>query len=593
MNTVIKPDQQPDLFEILQALEGIESESEQHAPEPPAKPPGKFTTNLAEIKKMKEDYEWYPTTNEILLRFGECVMSTTAGDYRGEFTKILDVGAGNGKVLEFAAGLQSRHNSHGRNGQLFTSFYAIEKSQTHLSNLKASTYIMGVDFHKVTLLDKEIGVLFCNPPYSEYQEWTQRIIRETPSGALIYLVIPERWQYNELIQAELKDRGIKAEIKGEFSFEDAEDRQARAKVHLLEIKPKTHWRDKATTDPFVQFFNDNFTYPEKPKEEKRDFDKEVESAKVVHGANLIEALCYLYEDRMKQLQGNYSAICSLDLEILKEFEISKNSLIESLRMKLGNAKKQFWERLFDGMKKINERLTCSSRKTILALMQDQTGIDFNRENCYAIVMWVIKNANGYFDSQLINTYERLVEFANVESYVSNKRVFTEKQFSYHYKHDYPEDTTHYRIKVGHRIVLQHCGGIEVSYGTNRGLSERGCNLISDLLTIANNLGFTPLDEGPHTRRYENDWKDSDPRTFSCTYKGKTECLFRVRAFLNANMHFQFLPEFIHALNIQHGKLKGWIHTREDAEREVQAPPEMAAELIDYKFRIESGQLLLN
>lgn len=601
MTTTITPATQPELSEILEALEAVGTPDTQPEPAPqpdtPARTPGKFTTNLATVQRMQEDYEWYPTTDEILERFGQCVRSAIGERWHHhsnrDFSKFLDIGAGDGKVIEFAAGLKSvRHEGQ----KLFTSFYAIEKSQTHLNNLRASTYIMGVDFHKVTLLDKSTGVVFSNPPYSEYAEWTRKIVKETPSGSLIYLVIPERWEKNASIQAELKARGLTAEIQGRFDFQHAEDRTARAKVHLLEIKvrqfSKRYQCDTDTPDPFTQFFNENFSYPKAKEKETRNFDEEVEQAKIVHKQNLIEALCTLYEARMQELQNNYSAICSLDLEILEEFQISKNSLIESLKMKLENCKKQFWQRLFDGMSKINDRLTSSSRKTILEKMQAHTGIEFNRENCYAIVMWVIKNANSYFDSQLIETYEELVDYANVENYTSNKRVFKRDQFTYWGKRDYPDSTSHYRIKVGHRIVLHHSGGICVSYGTNRGLDGRACNLVNDLLTIANNLGFKPHTWGPSSSSYKNDWQDSDARIFRCTYKGKSKVLFRVRAFLNGNLHFQFLPEFIHALNIQHGKLKGWIHTRHEAEREVGAPTEMAAEFIDYRFQIKSGQLLL-
>jgi hypothetical protein len=56
------------------------------------------------------------------------------------------------------------------------------------------------------------------------------------------------------------------------------------------------------------------------------------------------------------------------------------------------------------------------------------------------------------------------------------------------------------------------------------------------------------------------------------------------------MHFSFDNDFIHAINIMHGKLKGWINDVKTAEEE--STPEMAKEYFDYNLRIEQKQLML-
>ena len=47
---------------------------------------------LAELKATDQDFEWYPTTNEIIDAFHAHVN-------RYEIESLLDIGAGNGKVL--------------------------------------------------------------------------------------------------------------------------------------------------------------------------------------------------------------------------------------------------------------------------------------------------------------------------------------------------------------------------------------------------------------------------------------------------------------------------------------------------------------
>ncbi|MBK1884789.1 DUF4942 domain-containing protein [Luteolibacter pohnpeiensis] len=220
-------------------------------------------------------------------------------------------------------------------------------------------------------------------------------------------------------------------------------------------------------------------------------------------------------------------------------------------------------------------------------MQSRTGIEFNRDNAYAVVMWVVKNANAYFDAQLIETYETMVDLANVENYVSNKRVFQWNRFRYDTAQD--ERGTHFRLKVGHRMVLEYLGGLEGGYSeSSRGISKRAADFVCDLIVCARNLGFEVLDQGP----VEHEWKDSTARTIRFkTAAGKVESLLRVRAFFNRNVHLQCHPELIHAFNVQHGKLKGWLRNDAEAAAELEIPQETAAKHFQSGFRLTTTSAL--
>ena len=530
-----------------------------------------FASQLKTVHRAAEDFEWYPTTNEIIAAMTRALaFEIDERHWRARSTtSFLDIGAGNGKVLRAVGRLE-------RIGDL----HAIEKSSALLQALPENVFILGVDFWNTSLYDKEVGVIFSNPPYSRFEEWSAKIIREAPGGCTIYLVVPERWQRSEVLGRELKARRLEPSILGRFDFESAEDRTARAKVHLLKIRLKDseRWVKDDPADPFVRFFHETFTFPEEG--EAKPFAERIEEMQVVHRVNFIEALCLLYDARMAELQRNYQAVVELTPDILKEFEISRPGLIESLRQKLATAKKEYWQRLFDGMSEINRRLTASSRKRIVELMQSRTGIEFNRDNAYAIVLWVIRHANGYFDRQLVETFEAMVEAANVENYVSNQRVFRWNRFRYDEARD--ERSTHFRLKVGPRIVLQHCGGLENGYSEySRGLTRNAADFLCNLIVVARNLGFEVIDEGPR----EHEWKDSDARVIRFRKGEKVESLYRVRAFFNRNLHLQFHPDFVHALNVQHGKLRGWLRDDADAADELEISRELAAQHFRPAFRL--------
>lgn len=529
-----------------------------------------FPSQLTAVQRSAEDFEWYPTTAEIITAMKTDLVTMLEDEERyylrharGYCGGFLDIGAGNGKVLDAVAGIRD-----------LGSRYAIEKSSTLLNLLPAEVFILGCDFWNTSLMDKQVAYIFSNPPYSEFEPWTVKILREAPSHCAIWLVLPERWEKSVDIRREIEARKVTTTVLGSFDFLSAEDRKARAKVHLvrlcLPIPTDRYGSRHDDDDPFTRFFNETFTFA--PEEtDARPFDEQLEETRVVHRLNFIEALCHLYDARIEELRRNYQAVCSLSPDILKEFEISRQGMIASLQMKLATARKEYWERLFDGMAEIHTRLTHASRRRIQELMQSQTGIEFNRENAYAIILWVIKNANSYFDSQLIATYEKLISHANVENYKSNARVFRIDRFRYSAAQD--KESTHFRLKVGHRMVLHHCGGLKRQAYTRSGLCDTAANFLCDLLTVARNLGFNVIDPGP--REYE--WDDSDAYTFRFrNAAGKVESLFRVRAFLNWNLHMQFHPEFIHALNVQHGRLRGWLRDDAEAAEELEIPREIAS-----------------
>jgi hypothetical protein len=181
----------------------------------------------------------------------------------------------------------------------------------------------------------------------------------------------------------------------------------------------------------------------------------------------------------------------------------------------------------------------------------------------------------------------MVDFCNIESYKSNQRVFTKDQFCYWNRYN-RGTVEYYKLKTGNRIVLEHCGGISKSiYSFDRGLDKYAREFIEDLLVVARNLNFEP--DNFHGNDF-SEWTDSAARNFYCIYKAEKRLLFSVRAYKNGNMHFSFDNDFIHAINIMHGKLKGWINDVKTAEEE--STPEMAKEYFDYNLRIEQKQLML-
>jgi len=509
------------------------------------------------LKATGTDNEWYPTTPEIL-----DVIKADFEETLDDNPSVLDIGCGDGRSLMCL--------TKGKR-------YAIEKSYPLLQTLDKSVFIVGTEFQEQTLIDKSVDIIFCNPPFSQFEQFTSKILREGNCNR-VYLVLPVRWKENAQIQAAIDCRKAKAHVIGTFDFLSA-DRAARAIVDIVRIELSHEGRSRnnirTRVDPFDLWFNDNFKlhinnessskyqWDERAKREQKNA---VQGA-LVNGRDIISVLVELYFHELSKLMKNYKALEELDPSILQELDINLAGLKAALRQKVEGLKDRYWKELFDNMSKITSRLTTDARQGMLDKLTSHTHVDFTASNAHAILLWVLKNANGYFDSQLVTLVERMTEQATVQFYKSNQRVYTNEDWRYRQT---PKDLNRYYLD--YRIVLHRVGGLCTStwgYDKERhnGLDKRAFELISDILTVASNLNHSvSLDDRVTSYQWESN--KAVEFTYFDEIKKEHMTLMVVRAFKNGNLHVRMNQSFICRLNVEFGRLKGWIKTVHEASDEL-------------------------
>ncbi len=556
-----------------------------------------FTTVLERVRESGQDFEWYPTTREML----EVVAKDIAIEFKADYDdkvrsfSVLDIGAGNGSALQILSELT---NNLGQK-------YAIEKSKILVDSLPSDVFVVGTDFHQQTLIDKQVDVVFCNPPYSEYDEWMRKIVTEA-NCRLVYLVVPQRWKDNAEIvsminrRCDLKESAGplfedddnvdqpwrkryygECEVLASMDFEDSEFRKARAVVDIVKIKFKDmgfRQEMKLDVNPFDLWFESTFKINADKPREVRERGHDAQSLhELVKGQNVIERLEALYLDDFARLLGTYRDLEKMDANLFRELGVDLAQVKGGLRSKIAGLKNLYWSELFANFDAITNRLTSKSRKALLDKLTAHTSIDFTADNAYAIVVWAIKNANAYFDEQLKDVYLQVSAKECMVNFKSNHRIVTDE---WRYTRS---EWTHYTLE--YRLIMNRWRCFDSSgyekYDYPNGLYRDTHEILNDLCTIAKNLGFDVV-----TNSLDLQWTPGSVNEF---YLADGSLFMDVRAFKKGTVHVRCDQAFMRRFNIEAARLNGWVKSPKEAAEETGI--EGAAELYGTNFKLKSMKLL--
>lgn len=370
---------------------------------------------VKQVKEANQDFEFYPTTAKI---------ANVIYMHLAKYSSVLDIGAGNGTFFRLIEEIDNKHKSNNERYTLrMGNKYAIEKSKILIDNMDKDIALVGSDFYNQTLIDKKVDCVFCNPPYSACEEWATKIIREANTKQTFIVMPVTKWNKSRPIKEAIKAREASFECLLKYDYNESEFRKARTIVGVYKISlchESSYGRnEEANIDPFDLWFDENFKFSE--AENKESFSQrmeEQEKESLVTGRNLIERLELMYNEDLNKTQNVYKAIAQTPIEVLKELGIEKETISKALKMKIRDTKNLYWQELFKNLDVITRKLTNASRRKIGEKLTSSTNVDFSASNAYAVVCWVLKNANSYFDKQLIEVYKNLTRAENVKPYKS-------------------------------------------------------------------------------------------------------------------------------------------------------------------------------
>lgn len=365
------------------------------------------------------------------------------------------------------------------------------------------------------------------------------------------------------------------------------ERQSRAVIDIVEVTyPQNNSYSRRVTDkvvdPFDIWFDQNINTFDQAQEEISDYEASDELARIHRDSN-IEEMVEAYLEEYTRMEQNYRDIFKLDYQILKELGINKDHVRDGLKKKMSGLKIKYWGVLFKRLDAITSRLTTKSSQKLLDKLTANNTVDFTVGNAYAVVLWAIKNANQYFDDQLVELFRELSTFEGVLNYKSNQRTWEKSGWRYNATNDeYSHYALDYRIVVSVYRAISNSDFNGYNYPGN--LSRNAHDLIADVIAVFSNLGFSTSS----IRSYHREWDSGTKHEWHET--GSVKLLFDVRAYKNGNLHFRFMPAAIRALNIEVARILKWVSTKEEVVEEMGYSMEEVEKHFNTNVRITVNNL---
>ncbi|RTJ49585.1 hypothetical protein C3H69_08455 [Campylobacter jejuni] len=500
---------------------------------------------LKSIKEVNQDFEWYPTTEEM-------VDSLINGIKDKYLKSVLDIGAGDGRVLDMLSNKLSTDR-----------LYSIEKSDPLIQAMSGKILNIGRDFWETSLIEKQVELVFCNPPYSEYEDWMVRIIKEANFEILAFIV-PMRWKENIFIQQAIQQRNLDYEIIDSFDFLNAE-RKARAKVDLIIFKPKVDHKDS-----FELFLEEQFglklpnDYFSKIETEEKEADELHLQCNIIKSEDFIDFLLRKYNEELKIYIDSIKSLGKVNGLVFEYLDISKKKVLKGLESRLKHIKAIYWNELFKKLSPISSKVTSKIRTSLSSSIITKAHIEFNRDNIESVLCWFTKNINEYIKLSYLNFFDSLSKENNAFLYKSNER-FNYGNWRYRKEYDYTNEFKNIKLKLDYRIVVPYLAQAD-SWSYN----ERANEFMQDLKAIANNLGLSFSCE--HNFKFNAGESNS-------FYLDNGIKFFEYKAYKNGNVHFKFSQDFMAKLNLAVGRLRNWL-TKEEAKEEFK---DVSEEIINEIF----------
>ena len=567
-------------------------------------------TTLALVQELKSagmDHEWYPTTHEQI----ETVVNDIKhlkehfefGSRRFDSIKLLDVGCGDGRVL------QAIESAFVEDDYFNIQSYAVEKAPLHTNTYREKGItLIGTEFNEINFISKHCDIAYTNPPFSSFSTWLTTLIMQL-NFSVLYAVVPRRWEDDQAIQEAMQLRGIEsAVVLAESDFLSA-DRAARAKVHLIrfsfrdltprnrverDYKPSINCNDN---DPFKLFLKNELgltksyssttekfsEYTEKERVRREMATEGSSSYELTVSKGVLWALLDGYERDLQKTLNQYKLISKLNPQLLQELGVLYNAILEGVKAKLLGYRSVYWSLLFEQLEALSSRLTGKHREALLKTLSS-TALDFTYCNAVYVINYAVEMANELIEESLIDVFKNLTSpEAILRHYKSNERVYSDQ-----WRHN---DDANKGVKylLDYRFIHTNWG----NFGNDRdkGLNDGARSFTRDLQVAFKLLGYSNVYSN---EKFESIEAGGRLSIMGTEPSGKETELGQIKFYKNGNRHLKFNQKAMLRLNVTVSRLLGWVRSKEEfaQEAETAKPIDDAIWLVSEGMKVVPSNILM-
>ncbi|EJL6679602.1 DUF4942 domain-containing protein [Vibrio cholerae] len=568
---------------------------------------------VKELKSASEDFEFYPTTeSQMDLIADDLSKIMITHEFSGKELKILDIGAGDGRVLKYFFNFFEENHP-----KTSIKLYAIEKSNVHIKSYRKNDIsLLGTDFFSTNLISKNCDFAFTNPPYSSFAPWVSALISQL-NFKIMYAIIPERWQSDGAIKEAIDKRQITSvKIIAESDFVEA-DRKARAKVHLVRFAFNDFEKESADANEFNRKFKDRRNYSpyfpsighkstcpfqlfiENELNLKQTYNatteqfksyKEVErirdmlkgengtSRELVESRGVLLALLDNYSRDMEKVLTDYKKISEISPQLLMELGVEYKSIRDGVEEKLLGFRNVYWELLFEELDDLTSRLTHKNSVLILNTLKANS-LDFTYENAVYMISYAVEYGNELIEDSLIHVFKNLTaETSILRHYKSNTHMYKDR-----WRYNSESANQFAKYVLDYRFVVSY--GYNFSGGT---LSKERQHDLNDIFVMLGLLGYASVSMEVHKSSIE---PGKEYSVFGTDPEGKRIVLLKCRFYLNGNVHFKFDQKVMLRLNVTASRLLGWVRFKGDFFDETDMDIEDGVWDISDGMKIQANSVL--
>lgn len=423
--------------------------------------------------------------------------------------------------------------------------------------VNANTLSLSCSFESTTLVDKEVDVIFCNPPLKEYEAYCKRIFEECLAKR-VFLVLPMEWKSSKEIGAYAKANGFDVELVARLGYVKNNQRE-KAEIILFY---RSYLSERAVMERklsqeyhlgnlFEELHKGRFVL--RGELEKKKEDEIAKESEGMEYQAFLEYLLKRYEKEHNDYFDNFKHFSNLSAYFLDYIGVQRDDITTNTAVFEKLLRKLYWDQCLSKNPNITSKLTPLQYDELLNELKER-GADFSRSNIANVEAYCLSRSRVMEQKNFITFWERFTNGDNLEG-------FTDLISNPHPYMDYPKEKRFFKGKIKEKVACSYAGSYDDYYPN----ILRDVRIVHLLQILLQSMGYQDL----HYRHADGSKiaiteRIDLPLGISYLFAGERQ-ITKFTSYKNRKLNIVFDKEVIANINLRVLLYQGWITNLAEAK----------------------------